>query len=99
MVDENIVGIDPHNTRGIAQQFLQQFRVKSIPRNAQVLEFMRLDQSSGAIVLEGDRTRYIDAKVSANKREKNGEIGFTDQQSLKKEVTFIRMRQRESNRN
>src|SRR5437868_6527527 len=193
MVDENIVGIDPHNTRGIAQQFLQQFRVKSIPRNAQVLEFMRLDQSSGAIVLEdefvaphhilaitvlrlveviadefkdnvitrqgeddhdhaactfglneavvgilelvheiavelgfgvavvtdgviqisqsfarhqitqpaheGEWTRCIDAKVSASKREKNGEIGFTDQQSVKNDATFIRMRQRESNRN
>src|SRR5690349_20395794 len=54
MIYKNIVSIYPHNTRGIAQQFLQQFGVKPIPRNAQVLEFMCLDQSAGAIVLEDE---------------------------------------------
>src|SRR5215468_4078984 len=52
VVDDDIITLDSHDTGGIPQQLLQQCRIKSIPRNAQVLEFMRLDQSSGAIVLE-----------------------------------------------
>src|SRR5438477_4922975 len=48
---------------------------------------------------ECEWTRRIDAKVSAGKREENGEISLTDEQRIQDNTAFVGMKEAESDRN
>src|SRR5580704_541252 len=52
MCDDDVAAFHLHNGSGIAQKFGQQLGLEPVPRDAQVLELMRFDQSSRAVMFE-----------------------------------------------
>src|SRR5215475_1806511 len=50
--DDDVPAVLFHNRSRIAQEFCKQFRVKPIPRDPQVLELMRFDQSPRAVMFK-----------------------------------------------
>src|SRR5262249_12209357 len=63
--DDDVAAVHLHNRSGVAQKLGQQLRDEPVPGNAQMLEFVRFDQSSSAIMFENQAVAPLHIFASA----------------------------------